>query len=572
MRTIGINHDMLISSAALVEDGKIIAAAAEERFTRQKHTRAFPKNAIAYCLREAEVSIEDIDSFASSWNPGVYLQKFNPLASNQRRSKTEYLYAVADHVAQLFPEDKRASDFVTQNFDYQDGQRKIHYITHHRTHAASAYYLSPFSEAAVFTADAQGEIESTTWGVGQEGKLEVQGAIDYPHSLGNLYGTLTEFLGYQANSDEWKVMALASFASSEDYYFKKLKNNLYSLSNDGIYTLNLNHFQGYLHEKPNLFAKDLVELLGPPRSPNAPLEDRHYAIASALQQTIEDILAHSLQALSKRTKLKNLTLSGGVFMNSVFNGVVLERTPFENVFIPSCPDDSGNALGAALYMQHQATGLPRHSHQAHNFYGPSYSDSEIDSILAKSGLEAKILSNAPEEAARRISQGEVIGWFQGRMEFGQRALGNRSILADPRDDQSKERVNAAIKFREAYRPFAPAVLAPAAKDWFNLGPYESAPFMEKVRPVSENKRSLIPAVTHVDGSGRLQTVERATNPLFYNLIESFEKLTKVPIVLNTSFNLNGEPVVESPEDAIRTFYSCGMDSLFLGSRLLTKKK
>jgi carbamoyltransferase len=313
------------------------------------------------------------------------------------------------------------------------------------------------------------------------------------------------------------------------------------------------------------YTPDFVEVFGPPREPDAEITDRHHDIARALQRVFEETMQHLLTELHALTQLPNVALSGGCMMNSVYNGRITATTPFESAFIPSCPDDSGIAVGAALLAARPAT---KTAH-AHNYWGPTY-DSEIDDTLARYKLQAEHLADAPAVAARLLADGLLLGWFQGRMEFGQRALGNRSILADPRPLATKDLVNAAVKYREAFRPFAPAILAERVDDWFETDHERAAPFMEKVLMFRDDVRDKVQAVVHVDGTGRLQTVERDTNPRFYDLIAAFEQLTGIPIVLNTSFNLNGEPIVCTPTDAIRTFMSCGLDALILGDRLLTK--
>ncbi len=570
MRILGINHDMFISSAALIEDGRIVAAAPEERFTRVKRTRDFPIHAIRYCLKEAGCRIEDVDYVASSWNPGVYFKKFNPLFSGRRRWKTEYLYSVPDHILSLYPDEERDVDYVFQHIRLFGADCKIYYITHHRAHAANAFLLSPFEEAAILTADAQGEFESTTFGYGRGHQITVYQSILYPQSLGGFYSTFTEYLGFRPNSDEWKVMALAAFADWENVYYKILKDEVVKLLPDGRYEFDLTFFKGYNVEQPNLYTEKLVDRFGPPRPPGGELHTRHYEIAAAMQRVAEEIAFHMLHWLYAQTRSKNIVVSGGFFMNSVLNGKILRYTPFENIFISSCPDDSGNAIGAALYLYNHILGHEQREPLRHNFFGPEYDEEEIRRTLEKYNVRARRVDDAAAYCARLVSEGKLVGWFQGRMEFGQRALGNRSILADPRDPRTKDRVNLAVKYREPFRPFAPAVLAEEAHAYFEMDDGVGVPFMEKVYPIRPEKRAVIPAVTHVDGSGRLQTVDRETNPRFHRLIEEFRRITDVPVVLNTSFNLNGEPIVCTPTDAIRTFFSCGLDALVLGDYVVSK--
>jgi carbamoyltransferase len=569
MKILGINNEMHISSACLIVDGKIVAAAAEERFTREKLTRKFPLQTIKYCFEEANIKMEEIDYIATSWNPGIYFTKYNPIYSGQRRHMVEQLYSVPDSLMQLYV--RPEVDYVFQEISGSFGKTNTYYITHHRAHAANGFFLSPFSSAAILTADAQGEFESTTFCHGKDNKINFVKSISYPHSLGALYSTFTEFLGFRANSDEWKVMALASYADPNNEFYKRLKEEVVKFQGDGNFELNLSYFKGFLHDQPNLYTERLVETFGKARERDEELQERHFELASALQKISEEAIVHLLNWLFQQTREKNLVLSGGLFMNSVFNGKVLELTPFDNLFVSSCPDDSGNCFGAALYLYNHILGKGRSVPMSHNYYGPQYTDSEIEETLKGYNLNYAYEENIFKKAAKLLSEGNVIGWFQGRMEFGQRALGNRSILADPRKADMKDKVNRAVKFRESFRPFAPAVIKEKQEEYFEIGKGGDVPFMEKVYPVIMDKRDQIPAVVHADGSGRIQTVIKELNPGFYSLIEEFEKITHVPIVLNTSFNLNGEPIVCTPSDAIKTFYSCGLDVLVLGNYIVQKE-
>ena len=569
MRIVGINNEMRISSACLIEDGRIVAAAAEERFVRNKLTRAFPKDAIAYCLKERGIKMKDVDFIASSWNPGIYFTKFNPLLSGQRRHLVEQMYSVPDNIMRFY--DRPVVDYLYQEIVSGLQRVKLYYITHHRAHAANGFFLSPFNSAAILTADGQGEFESTTFCTGRGNRINFMKSINYPHSLGALYSTFTEYLGFQANSDEWKVMAMASYAGFRNKYYKMMKEQVIRFPAKGGFELNLGFFKGFLHDQPNLYTDKLVELFGPARAKGDALEDRHFEIASALQKISEDALACLLNQLHSQTGEKNLVLSGGSFLNSVFNGKVLDLTPFHNVFISPCPDDSGNCFGAAFYIHNHILGGKRSEPMRHNYFGPSYTDKEIRQTLADFKLPYIHDKDVIKRTAKYLKEGKIVGWFQGRMEFGQRALGNRSILADPRKAEMKDLINKAVKFRESFRPFAPAVLKERQNEYFDIGRRGDVPFMEKVYAVRPGKRKEIPAVVHVDGSGRIQTVDAATNLKFHGLIKEFDKITGVPVILNTSFNLNNEPIVCSPRDAIRTFNSCGLDVLILGDCVVTKE-
>jgi carbamoyltransferase len=571
MRIIGINNEMQISSACLIEDGKIIAAAAEERLTRQKRTRDFPAKAIEYCLKEADITIEDVDYVVNSWNPGIYFENFNPIYSGKRRHLVEQLYSVPDHLMGFYG--RPQSDYIYQEIVGEFGKSKVYYIPHHRAHAANGFFLSEFNTAAILTADAQGEFESTTFCRGQDNQIELLKTINYPHSLGALYSTITEYLGFRPNSDEWKVMAMASYSDHDNQYYKFMKEEIIKFLPNGEFELNLSYFNGHMHEQPNLYTHKLTQAMGPARLREDPIESKHYRIAAALQKIAEDAAVHLLNYLYDATQEDNLVLSGGVFMNSVFNGKVLKLTPFKNVYISSSPDDSGNCFGAAYYLYNHILGKPRARPMAHNYYGPSYSIEEVRKVVEGSGLNFEFkedISEVCSATARFLAEGKIVGWFQGRMEFGQRALGNRSILADPRREEMKNRVNMAVKFREKFRPFAPAILKERQQEYFEMPPHTDVCFMERVFPIKKEKQAEIPAVVHVNGTGRIQTVSRKTNPLFHSLITEFEKETGVPVVLNTSFNLNGEPIVCAPKDAIRTFYSCGLDILVMENFIIYK--
>lgn len=572
MRIIGLNHDMFISSAALIENGRVIAAVAEERLTREKQTRRFPLEAVKYCLKKAGLTIHDIDHIANGWNPGVYFQHFNPLISSGRRYKAEYLYSIPDNLMRLH--EKKNVDYVHQTLKMEGRDMSIYYLTHHCAHVANAYHMSGFSECAVMTADSQGEFESMTLSICKNGKAEKLQSAIYPQSLGNFYATLTEFLGYKPNSDEWKVMALASFADGDNEYYQILKRDVVKLLDDGTFEFNLSYFNGYMLEQPRMFTDKFVAAFGPPRPPTKDeFSEKHYKIAAAFQKMTEEITYHCLRWLKKKSGMKNLAVSGGLFMNSVMNGRLLENTGFEKLYISSCPDDSGNSVGSALYLYHQVLGQPyKPERVTHNYWGPSYTNEEIKAEIDRYGLKNfKKSDNVAKDTAKMLADGKLVGWFQGQMEFGQRALGARSILCDPRSEEMKAKVNACVKYREAYRPFAPAILEERVAEYFEVPAGDATvPFMEKVYPIKKEKRAQIPAVVHVDGTGRLQTVGAQTNERFHALVREFEALTKVPIVVNTSFNLNGEPVVCSPTDAIRTFFSCGLEILVMGDYVITK--
>jgi carbamoyltransferase len=568
MKILGINHDMYITSAALIEDGKIIAAIPEERLTRRKQTREFPINAIKYCLDVAECGIDDISYIANSYNPGAHLEKFHPAFSNNRRFRGDYLYSVPDNLFKLLASRDKASDYIFQEIGLEGSRMKIYFIDHHLCHAANGFYLSPFKSAAIVTADGRGELCCGSFCIGRNNKIRTLKNIKIPHSVGSFYSTFTSYLGFNPDSDEWKVMALSAFGKKDSYY--KNIRNLIEFKDDGTFELNLNYFSEHNQEQGGFYSTEFLEMFGPERVSGGEILQRHFDIATAMQAVTEDILTHMINWIHDESGQENLVVSGGSFMNSVYNGKITERTAFENVFISSCPDDSGLSIGSALYLYNDILGHKERFTQKHNYYGPEYSDEEIRATLQKYKMDVNYEEDICGYASNALSCGRLIGWFQGKMEFGQRALGNRSILADPRDPSIKEKINNAVKYREEFRPFAPAVLEEFAKEFFEIDDGEAVKFMEKVYPIRKSQRKLIPAVTHVDGSGRLQTVNEEDNPLFYRLIKNFHAATGIPIVLNTSFNVNKEPIVCSPTDALKTFYGCGLDILIIGNYVITK--
>ena len=563
MYCLGISHDLWISSAALTEDGAVIGAICEERLNRIKRCKRFPIKAVDACLEMAGIEVGELDLIVSGWNPVHHLESLHPRFSETARWRAEYLYAVPNYILQ------RASPFPTGEVEerFSGFRASIVHMDHQVAHAANAYYLSPFEEAAFFTADGRGERHTSMWGVATPDSIEPMGGTLYPHSMGLFYGMITQFLGFRPDSDEWKVMALGSYAPRGGRYDRLLRD-MVELGSEADFRLDLS-MCGF--SEPDVYGgkfwtPDFERAVAlEPREPGGEITDDHRALASAMQRVFEEVLTSCLRSVHEVTRQEVVVLGGGCMMNSVFNGKVTRLTPFTRAFVSSCPDDSGVSVGAALWVYHvHGKGRMRPMHH-HNYWGPGF-DGEIQDTLEKFKIPYRRSEDAPREAARLIAEGRLVGWFQGRMEFGQRALGNRSILADPRRLETKDLVNLAVKYRESFRPFAPAILAERTMDWFETDSGD-VPFMERVYMFRDEMKDKVPAVVHVDGSGRLQTVRREDNARFYMLIEAFEAATGVPIVLNTSFNLNGEPIVCSPTDAIRTFYSCGLDCLFLGDFL-----
>ena len=520
---------------------------------------------IREALRVAGLRLEDLDGVAVGWDPAINLEAFNPAQSQCPRFLGELFYSVPNHLMTLTQ--GSAPLLSRQTVEYLDGtQLNVSYVTHHLAHAAS-FFCSSFDRAAIMTIDAFGERQSVLFAVGEGERLRTVWSQDFPHSLGAFYSTMTEYLGFRAQSDEWKVMGASSYG--DPGRFESKLRDLVRLKDDGGFELDLLYFNHYQFPRTQRYASRLCDHLGlEPNEPGRPLTQEHYDFAAAAQQVTGDVYFHLLNQLHARTGVTKLVVAGGVAFNSVANGKIRQRTPFAQVFVPPVPDDSGVSLGAALYVCHQLEGRPREYVMTSNYLGPGYSAAEIQDALVQFKVRHRVVPNPASCAAKLVTAGKIIGWFQGRLEFGDRALGNRSILADPRDASMKDRVNDTVKYREPFRPFAPSILIDEVGEFFVDA--EPTPFMENVFTIRPEKRALIPAVTHVDGTGRLQTVSREQNPLYFELIEEFRRLTGVPVVLNTSFNLNGEPIVCSPRDALRTFFSSGLDALVMGNCLVEK--
>lgn len=569
MIILGLNHGEINSSAAIVQDGKVVTGAAEERFNRQKRTKAFPRQAIEYCLSYLGLKLADCDAIAQAWNPGAAWHKYNPVLSGVRIKREDYFYTVPDNLYNLAQ--RSPGDWVQMSFSEEGGLAPIYYIQHHRAHAANAFFLSPFERAAILTCDCKGEFESTTFGLGSGNAIKALKAQNLPDSLGMFYATYTDLLGYQPDNDEWKVMALSAFKVNYEAYYKKIRGTI-KLLEDGLFELDHSYYKGFIVDQPNHYTDKLIRLLGGRIGrPGEEPREWHFAVARAMQKVAEEIAFHMLNGLFRQTKCRNLVLGGGFFMNSVFNGKVIGNSPFKNLYVPYAPADLGNSIGAALYVSHCVKKEKRKFGHNSSFIGPEFSDQEIERALTRRRIKFKVVPDYEKEVARLLSEGKIVALLTGRMEFGERALGHRSILADPRRPEMKDKINAIIKYRESYRPFAPAVLADKASKYFEVAKGYECDYMEKVVPVKREYRAKLPAITHVDSSGRIQTVAKEDNRTFYKIIAEFEKLTGFPVVLNTSFNLNGEPIVLSPDNALNTFFNSGLEHLFLGRYLITKE-
>jgi carbamoyltransferase len=581
MNILGINAYHGNASAAVVCDGRLVAAVEEERFNRVKYAAGFPAQAIRYCLREAGLKLEEIDHVAVPRNPYA-------------RLGTKLFYALrmpsfARGRAKVLAKFTGVREALAATFDSDPKKiaAQFHRIEHHQAHLASAFFVSPFECAALLSADGLGDFASTMWGSGSGNRMDITGAIAFPHSLGLYYTAVTQYLGFLKFGDEYKVMGLAAYGEPERLEaFRDIVRFDANGSGNG-FRLGLTYF---VHHRTGpemswaeadktptlgkLFSEEMSRRLGAARSPEELLEQRHRNLAASLQARLEEVYLGMLGKLAKATGLKSICLAGGVAFNCVANGKIFESTPFEQVYVQPAAGDAGLAVGAAYYVWHQKLGKPRSFVMDHAYWGPEFSAAEIRAAIEASGIarEGYSVTELPgqelaQRAAAIVADGKILGWFQGRAEWGPRALGNRSIVADPRRADMKEILNRRIKHREIFRPFAPSILAEATGEWFAKS--HPSPFMTLAYAVRPEKRALIPAPTHVDGTGRLQTVTREANPRYHALISAFRDLTGVPVVLNTSFNDN-EPIVCRPEEAIDCFLRTKMDALVLGDFLVTR--
>jgi carbamoyltransferase len=570
---LGLNAFHGDAAAALVIDGTLVAAAEEERFSRVKHVAGFPTLAAAWCLQDAGVQPRELDHVAIGRDPLANLRaKVVRTAARVRNPRY-----VADRLRSM-SKVRGVKEQLAAALGVPEGdlRAKFHNVEHHRAHAASAFFVSPFEEAAVLTLDGFGDFASALLAVGRGNRLEVLERVTFPHSLGIYYTAVTQWLGFPNYGDEGKVMGLAPYGERKVH--RQRMGELVRL--DGLFELNLDYFthhdrgvdMTWTDGPPSIgrvFSPRLEEVFGPAREPSCELTKHHEDVAGALQAVLEDAYLHVVNDVQRRTGSTNLCLAGGVALNAVANGRIRNETAFDGLYIQPAASDSGIALGAAYHVWHCMLGRERAFVMDHAYTGPEYSDARCGQAVRGAGLTSELLGDDAlfTAVAESIAAGDVVGWFQGRMEFGPRALGNRSILTDPRRDDMKDVLNARIKHREPFRPFAPSILAERTGEWYEQD--YTSPFMILVYRTKADKRERIPAVNHVDDTGRLQTVERRVNPRYYRLIEEFEKLTGVPVLLNTSFNEN-EPIVMSPEHAVETFQKTHMDLLVLGNHVVRR--
>lgn len=580
MYILGINAYHGDSSACLIKDGKVVTAAEEERFTREKHWAGFPEMAIKYCLEEAGIKLENIDHIAINRNPKanvgkkltyVLMRKPDLKLLMERVKNAKKWKSIEESIKQIFNVEIKA---------------KVHHIEHHRAHMASSFLVSPFEKAAILSIDGFGDFVSTAFGIGQGNKIEIFKRVYFPHSLGIFYEAMTQFLGFWKYGDEYKVMGLSAYGKPK---YMDIMRDIVILTNDGTFELNLKYFRHHKekveYEWDNitpfvgqLFSEKLEKVLGSPRKKDEPITQHHMDIAASMQKMFEEAVSHMLKYLYEEAEVDTLCLAGGAAMNSVMNGKVYSLTPFKEVFIPAGAADNGGAIGSAMDVWCEVLGNVRVHKMKHAYLGPSFSEEYISNIiednkkiLEKDNCKIEFIEDESKLysiIAEHIADGKVVGWFQGRMEWGARALGNRSILADPRRKDMRDILNLKIKHRERFRPFAPTILREDVKDYFEID--DDVPFMEKVFLIKKKKRKLIPAVAHVDGTGRLQTIKEEQNQRYYRLIKEFMNKTGIPIILNTSFNEN-EPIVCKPEEALDCFLRTKMDVLVLERFVITRK-
>jgi carbamoyltransferase len=562
MNVLGISCFYHDAAAALLRDGEVIAACQEERLSRKKHDSDFPRRAIRYVLREAGIAPQDLDAVGFYDKP---LMKFERMLSTYVATFPRSFGSFRRALPVWLHEKLWVPAIIRKELKPYKGP--IYFAEHHMSHAASCFLVSPYQEAAILTVDGVGEWATASFGIGRGGDIQLFKEIRFPHSLGLLYSAFTYYLGFKVNSAEYKVMGLAPYG--KPVHYDRIMREMVHLNEDGSFKLDMKYFSyDYGLTMTNGLFDDFFG--GPPRKPESWMTEREFDIAASVQKVCEEIVLRMARYIHRETGLRNLCMAGGVALNCVANGRVIRETPFKNLFVQPAAGDAGGSVGVAHYIYNTLLKQPRGRAWTHAYLGPEYKDSEVREYLDGAGARYRALGEREliTTTARLLAEGNVVGWFQGRMEFGPRALGGRSILADPRDPKMRDTLNMKIKFREGFRPFAPSVLADRNSEWFEIDC--DSPYMLLVAQVREGKR-VIPSVTHVDGSARIQTVTREASPLYYDLIAEFGALTGVPVLINTSFNVRGEPIVCTPHDAYLCFMRTNMDHLVLGPYLLDKK-
>lgn len=559
MNILGLNYYFHDSTACLVIDGKIAVAIEEERLTREKHTRAFPEKAIDRCLSVAGLNPKDIDAVAVSIRP-----------SKDWTRKVFYGLTHLPSAPRFVGADLGRGlgrQFVFWNWyrnTWPKNGPKVYSVPHHVAHAAGTFLVSPYEDAAIMSIDGSGEWATSFVGQGNGNHVTCFSESFSPNSLGSFYEAATEFCGFRTNYDEGKTMGLAPFGDPE--VFGKTVDRIVTVDAKGVIRMDMSYFEHRFWRNQRCSPK-FIAAFGSPRK-GKEFETNHKNVAAAFQKVLEERALNLCSVLRKRTKSRYLIIAGGVALNSVMNGRILREAGFDDIYVMPAAGDNGTAIGAAFHVYNTVLNQPRVFVHDNPFLGTSYSDEHFGKVISECKLSAKRHDNISSVAARMLADGMILGWFQGRMEIGPRALGNRSILANPTLPYMKDKINAEVKHREAFRPFAPSVTVEAKDRYFDI--IGESPVMLKVCPVKPQMRDLLPAITHVDGSARLHSVSKPTNPPFHDLLEKFAALTGTPVLLNTSFNIQGEPIIESPEDAIRCFFSTGLDALVVGSFLITK--
>lgn len=566
--TLGIGAYAHDSSCALLRDGLLLSMAEEERFNRQKHTTLFPEKAIRFCLEREGITISDISDFAFFWNPMreltgniVHVGRHLPASLNLLRAPSGGDLKFLQRVNKM----RRIGTEIQSVFGLRAAPR-VKFVEHHLSHACSAFLPSPFEEAAIFTIDGRGESTSTMFARGRGNRVEKLLEISVPHSVGHFFAAVTDYLGFTPFFEEWKVMGMSAYGT--DRYVNDFADLVQFLP-DGTYRLNLKYFRFHTHGQASWLAPLFYARFGGARGRGKPYGQDDYDIAFALQRTIERIGVALTRRLKELTGLKSLCVAGGVSLNCLMNREIVERSGFESFFFQPVANDAGTSWGSALYSYYQDRPQVPRQRLENLYFGPEYSDAQIEAALVAAGVVYKRSTDICRDTAVRIAEGRIVGWFQGRMESGPRALGNRSIVVDPTRAEMKDRLNAKVKRREGFRPFAPSVLAERCREYFNLPRGVDSPYMMLIGDVRPEMRQRIPAVTHADGTARIQTVTEEGNPLYYRLISEFERIKGVPVVLNTSFNEN-EPIVCAPEQAIACFLRTDFEVLAIGNFLVEK--
>lgn len=565
MVILGLNYYFHDSTSCILKDGILISAIEEERLNRDKHTKHFPALSAERCLKDSGLKYEEVDHIAVSIKPHHnWVKKLAFVLANMLgmiKSKS-LLRFITYQIGHPYLKQREFWDWYNRHWGKLKNKPKVHFIEHHLSHVVGSFYVSPYKKAALLGIDGSGEWATTWLGYGDGIKTQKICENFFPHSLGAFYEIVTAFCGFKPNYDEGKTMGLAPMGNPDTY--KEVVEKLIEVDKDGKFKMDLTFFNPQYVS----YSKKFVKVFGEPRAKDAPFEQRHKDVAAAFQQVLEDKVLQICNVLYEKTKADYLVIAGGVSLNSVMNGRIIRESKFKDIYVMPAAGDNGTALGAAFYVYNGKLGYKREYVHDNPYVGTSYSNEEIKKVLDGVKLKYEYIGDICDYAASLLENGKIIGWFQGNMEIGPRALGSRSILANPAFPDMKNKINAEVKFREAYRPFAPSVIVESKDEFFDLE--VEAPFMLKVCNVLKNKVKVIPAVTHVDGSARLQTVRKELHPRYYNLIKSLGDKTGIPVVLNTSFNVQGEPVVESPKDALRCFFSTGLDALIIGNFVLLK--